>query len=184
MRYSIIAFHFLHLLFFTLVMTWFGVVETTNCRYDEYLIKAQYIILRDFYNFQTIEALNSYTFGHVLYHLLFGQQLNSSSYEVLPEGCPSELGETQYLTWCGISDYKKINSFLPSIKWTYFCKCTFIKTPCPSSRGDNCIRNRNIFGVRFRRFCWCNNATSISPTSISWQENRETHLGFLGEIIL
>ena len=64
-----------------------------------------HMIVSNFY-LQTIEALNSYTFGHVLYHLLFGQQLNSSSYEVLPEGCPSELGETQYLTWCGISDYK------------------------------------------------------------------------------
>ena len=47
------------------------------------------------YRFQTIEALNSYTIGHVLYHLLFGQPLNSSSYETLLQGCPGELGMKQ-----------------------------------------------------------------------------------------
>ena len=45
--------------------------------------------------FQTVEAIDVYCFGHILYEMAFGKQLNSATCEYFSSECPAEVSESQ-----------------------------------------------------------------------------------------
>lgn len=50
----------------------------------------------EFCIFQTVEAVDVYSFGHVLFEMTFGTPLLAPSCDAFPESCPDELSTFIY----------------------------------------------------------------------------------------
>ncbi|XP_067934942.1 PX domain-containing protein kinase-like protein isoform X2 [Watersipora subatra] len=93
----------------------------------------------------TLEALNAYSFGHLLYQMKYGCILHHSSYEALPGPCAPELESIlfQLLT------FESLKSGIPSIEdllnLPFFAEVTVPTIPKPvvkiPSKLKECLRN-------------------------------------------